>query len=216
MRRQVPLLLIVFTGWGCAGTPPPPVYLDRDVRRVVVLPPFNETIDHEAWKTTWPHVLEGTAACGYEVVPKEEVEAFYRKNNFHAFPEEILLYTTPEIAREFGAQAVLYSNVQEWGFKYVGVYSEYAVAVEFRLADGTSGESLWQDRARAVQKESVGGRNPFSLVLSLVGVAGNAFLRSSEHWAGVAVRQGLARMPHAGYAPGIEGTKPPPGESENK
>lgn len=217
MRFQVPVLLIALSAAGCAGAPPPPpVYLNHDVRRVVVLPPFNETITEDAWKTAWPHVLEGVRACGYDVVPRGDVEAFYVKNNFHAAPEEILLYTTAEIAKEFGAQAVLYSNIDEWGFKYVGIYSEYVVAVEFRLADGRTGEALWQDKARAAQRESVGGRNPFELALSLVGVAGNAFARSSEHWAEVCIRDGLRRLPHAGYAPMNPGTNGAPAESLNK
>ena len=209
MRPLVPVFLVSLSAAGCAGTPPPPpVYLNLDVRRVVVLPPFNETITNDAWKTAWPHVLEGVRACGYDVVPREAVEAFYVRNNFHAAPEEILLYTPQEIAREFGAQAVLYSNIQEWGFKYIGVYSEYCVAIEFRLTDGTGGQALWEHHARVAERESVGGRNPFELALSLVGVAGNAFARSSDHWAAVCVREGLRRMPHAGYAPA---PAPPPG-----
>ena len=217
MRLQVPVLLIVFATAGCAGTPPPPpVYLNRDVHRVVVLPPFNETITNDAWKTAWPHVLEGVRACGYDVVPRSDVEAFYVKNNFHATPEEILLYTTAELAKEFGAQAVLYSNIEEWGFKYIGVYSEYVVAVEFRLADGKTGDALWQDKSRVAKRESVGGRNPFELALSLIGVAGNAFARSSDHWAEVCILEGLRRMPHAGFAPVPPGTNPPPAPSEDK
>src|SRR5688500_12427375 len=75
---------------GCARSRP--VYLNRPVARVVVLPPFVETMNAEAWKTMWPHLLEGLKQRGYAVVSRGDVEAFYAKNRFHGDPAEIKLY----------------------------------------------------------------------------------------------------------------------------
>jgi hypothetical protein len=206
MVRQVPLLLLPLLAAACASAAPPapaPHYLNRSVNRLVVLPPFNETITAEAWRTAWPHLLQGVAGRGYAVVPQAEVEEFYRKNRFFNTPEEIQIYTPVEVAKEFNADAVLYTNLQRWGYTYVGVYSEYGVAMEFRMTDAKTGDPVWQDRVEVVRAEGVRGRNLFELALSLVGVAGNAFLRSSDSWAAEAVGQAMWKLPMSGYDPAM-------------
>lgn len=208
MLRLVAPVLLCAAAAACASTPPPPpVYLNMDVRSVIVLPPFNETIDNEAWKVAWPHLIEAVRSRGYTVRTKEEVEAFYRKNKFNAAPEEVNIYTAKDLAKELNADSVLYSNIVKWGYKYVGVYSEYGVAIELKLVDGHSGEPVWQGKAEARRAESVGGRDAGSAILSLFAVAGNAFLRSSDAWARDCIHEGIHRLPLAGYAPG---TNPPP------
>ena len=206
MLRFVAPVLIALSAAACASGPSePPVYLNRDVSSVVVLPPFNETIADDAWKIAWPHLIEAVAARGYRVRTKEEVEAFYRKNKFNGAPEEVTLYTPRELAKELSADAVLYSNIVKWGYKYVGVYSEYAVAFELKLVDGKSGEPVWQGGAEASRKEVVRGRNAVEGLFSLAAVAGNAFLRSSDAWARDCIHEGVRKLPLAGYAPRTPG-----------
>ena len=210
MIRIVAPLLIACSAAGCASRrSEPPVYLNRDVLTVVVLPPFNETITDDAWKTAWPHVIEAVRSRGYVARTKEEVEAFYRKNKFNAAPEEVNIYTAQELAKELNADAVLYSNILKWGYKYVGVYSEYGVSLELRMVDGKSGENLWQGKAEAHHSEGVQGRDAGGLIFSLFAVAGNAFLRSSDTWARDCVHEGIRKLPLAGYAPGTNPAPPP-------
>jgi hypothetical protein len=211
MTRLVAPLLLACASAACArARAEPPVYLNRDVSTVVVLPPFNETIVDDAWKTAWPHLIDAVRRRGYVVRTREEVEAFYRKNKFNAAPEEVNLYTAQELAKELNADAVLYSNITRWGYKYVGVYSEYGVALELRLVDGKSGENVWQGKAEAHHAQGIEGRDAASAIFSLFAVAGNAFLRSSDVWARDCLHEGIRKLPLAGYAPG---TNPPPVES---
>jgi hypothetical protein len=199
---------------GCSSGPPPkPVYLNRELGRVVVLPPFNETMNRECWKTVWPMLLAGVGSRGYRVVSQPEVEAFYARNNFKTDPGEIKIYRTEEIAREFKADAVLYSNILRWGGSYVGVYSEAGVEIELALMDGKAGGRLWETRGAAVSRESVRGRNVFELAFSLIGVAGNAALRSTDAAAERAVAEACGRMPLAGLDPN-PGTDAPEGQSQ--
>lgn len=217
MLRQVPLVLLPLLAAACASTPPPPppVYLNKEIRRLVVLPPFNETIDAEAWRTVWPPLIQGVAGRGYTVVPQSEVEAFYLKNRFFNTPEEIQIYTPAEVAKEFNAEGVLYTNIHRWGYKYVGVYSEYGVDLEFRLTDAKGGEPAWKDRIDLVRSEAIRGGNLFELAFSLFGVAGNAFMRSSESWARECVGKAMLKMPLAGFGPAGPALPPPPGDLEN-
>ncbi|HEX7899838.1 MAG TPA: GNA1162 family protein [Planctomycetota bacterium] len=208
MARIVAPLFFVCATAACASRHvEPPVYLNMDVSSVVVLPPFNETITEDAWKTAWPHLIEAVRRRGYNVRTKEDVEAFYRKNKFNAAPEEVNLYSAQELAKELNADAVLYSNIVKWGYTYVGVYSEYGVALELRLVDGKTGDNVWQGKAEAAHKESIRGQNGVEAIFSLFAVAGNAFLRSSDAWARDCLHDGLRKLPLAGYAPG---TNPPP------
>lgn len=203
MLPKVPLICLPILAAACASRPAAPeVYLDRDVHTVVVLPSFNETLSVDAWKTAWPHLIEAVASRGYRVASREDVEAFYRKNNFHATPEEINLYSAPELAKEFQADAVLYSNIRKWGYTYVGVYSEYGVALELKLVDGRTGAPVWQGRAEASRSQGLEGRDAGGLLFSLFAVAGNAFLRSSDAWAEECIGEGLRRLPRAGFTPG--------------
>lgn len=211
MLRIVAPVLLCGAAAACASAPSaPPVYLNMDVRSVVVLPPFNETITDDAWKVAWPHLIEAVAARGYRVRTKEDVEAFYRKNKFNAAPEEVTIYPPRELAKELNVDALLYSNITRWGYKYVGVYSEYGVAMELRLVDGKTGEPVWQGKAEAAHAETVRGGNAVEALFSLVGVAGNAFLRSSDAWARDCIHEGVRRLPLAGHAPG---TNRVPGQS---
>lgn len=210
MLRIVAPVLLCCAATACASSPgAPPVYLNRDVASVVVLPPFNETITNDAWQTAWPHLIEAVASRGYAVRTKEEVEAFYRKNKFNAAPEEVNLYSAQDLAKELRADAVLYSNIVKWGYKYVGVYSEYGVEMDLRLVDGQSGGEIWKGKAAARHSEAVQGRDAGGLILSLFAVAGNAFLRSSDAWARDCIREGILELPLAGYAPGTK-TDPAP------
>jgi hypothetical protein len=211
MGLKVPFLCLPLLATACASRVhvDPPFYLNHDVHSVLVLPSFNETISVDAWKTAWPHLICAVAARGYRVVPREDVEAFYRKNNFHAAPEEINLYTAKELAREFGTDGVLYSNIVKWGYRYVGVYSEYGVTIDLKLVDGRSGEPIWQDQAAAHHAQGIEGRDVGGLIVSLFAVAGNAFLRSSDAWAEECIMGGLRRLPLPGYAPGTKSATPP-------
>ncbi len=209
MRMKVPVFCLPLLAAACASGPAEtPVYLNRDVSSVVVLPPFNETITEDAWKTAWPHLIVAVAGRGYRVVSKEDVEAFYRKNKFNALPEEVNLYSAQDLAKEFGTDAVLYSNIVKWGYTYVGVYSEYAVTMELKLVDGRTGQPVWQGQAAASRSQGLEGRDLGGFIVSLFAVAGNAFLRSSDAWAEECIGTGIRRLPRAGYAPGTPA--PPP------
>jgi hypothetical protein len=210
VRIVAPVLLCAAAAACASAPPPPPVYLNMDLATVAVLPPFNETITDDAWKTAWPHLIDAVASRGFRVRTKEDVEAFYRKNKFNAAPEEVTIYPPRELAKELNVDALLYSNITRWGYKYVGVYSEYGVALELRLVDGRTGEPVWQGKAEAKRAETVRGGNAVEALFSLVGVAGNAFLRSSDAWARDCIHEGVRRLPMAGYAPG---TIRPPGQS---
>ena len=221
MKMWIPIVLTALSVVGCAGGPPPkPVYLNRDVTSVAVLPPFSEVIDPEAWKTMWPQIIEELAARGYRVVPAQRVDAFYAKNRFHGDPAEISVYSPVELANEFDVDSVFYSNITRWSYEYVFLFSTYGVEADYELVDGKTEERLWAGHGSAVHTETLGGRNGGEFLASIFMVAGNAFLNRIAPYSGECVEGAFRRLPHAGYDPElpleIEGTKPPDSQSDKE
>ena len=176
-----------------------PVYLNRDVATVLVLPSFMETLEPDAWEMMWPHVLAGVAARGYQVVPAEKVLAFYDKNKFRADPAEIKMYSADELAKEFKADGVFYSNITRWGAEYVLVWASYGVEAKFELVDA-KGERLWYGTGKDVVNSGAGtGKD------ALIGAAASAlsiaFLKRADPFCRRCVRQGLRSLPLAGFEP---------------
>ena len=207
MKQALLLPFLALSAVGCAAKP---VYLNRDIYKVVVLPPFNETPDTDASKDFWPYVRDGLAAHGYQVVDPSAVAAFYEKNKFRGDAAEINLYKAEELAKEFKADAVFYSNITKWGYKYLVIYSEYGVAAEFALTDGKSGERVWQGEGSAT--ETSGGLS----AEAIVGTIGNAFLNNKGHFCAASVREGLRKLPLPGHEPKPEAEKPPAEPVPNK
>jgi hypothetical protein len=201
-------ILTLFPLWAAAcssGPPPRPIYLERDVTRVLVLPPFMETLDPDAWKTLWPPVLEGVLSRGYRIVTREAVEAFYAKNQFRADPAEVKIYSVQDLAGQFQADAVFYTNITRWGYKYLGVYSDFGVEADFEMVDAKTGDRLWIAHGQAVDSRTVQGGNKFELLFSLVGVAGNAFSGDKPACSRRCVGSVIGGLPLAGRDP-----NPPP------
>ena len=90
LARLLPVLALLAA---CNMGPKKPVYLNRDVAKVVVLPPFFEVVQEGSWQIMWPYLIDTVAGRGYQVVPADAVKAFYEKNNFRGDPGEIKTYT---------------------------------------------------------------------------------------------------------------------------
>ncbi len=200
---------------GCSsGAPRIPgvdVYLEKDIHRVAVLPPFLETLDPAASRQLWPYIVEAVASRGYQVTDPKRIEAFYDKNRFFSDPAEIKIYTASELAREFEVEAILYSNITRWGFSYVLVHSKHGVEAQFELVDGKSEDRLWYGEGKAVDARTVRGGNTGEMAFSLLEVLGNAFLSSKAYAGDACVQDGISKMPMAGRrqkpAGEITGTK---------
>jgi hypothetical protein len=170
-----------------------PVYLNRDTRRVVVLPPFNMSLDLSAPEKAWPHVQNKVAAHGYAVVPQSEVQAFYQSKKFTQ-PEEIKSFSATQICEALKADGVVYSNITYWGKKTLLVSTYVGVEMEFEFVD-KSGDTLWSGKGE--HGKSSGGLTGRDIAEANA----EMLLLSPANFVGGAVNEGLARLPLAGYEP---------------
>lgn len=182
MKLQLAVLFLLVAG--CAK----PIYLNREGRTVLVLPPFNESNSVEAWQKAWPRVEQEMAVRGYNVIPRSTVEAFYSKNKF-TVPEEIRQYKPQELAKEFGCDLILRSTITKWGKTSVLLSTHREVAIAGELVDPKDGTVLWQGQGQHSEKSGL--------------------LSSADSMAPRAIAACFAKMPRGGMDPEMKpGTQP--------
>lgn len=144
-------------------------------RSILVLPPENETTDVEATNSMLSQMTMPLAESGYYVLPVALVEETFRANGLTVASE--IQATSPAKLREiFGADAVLYSKITQFGTVYKVLDSATVVAASAKLVDLKTGDVLWQGRASANSNE--GG---YYASGNLVGMLVNAAVKQIAH-----------------------------------
>lgn len=145
----------------CA-TPPPAhdysAYRESDPHSILVLPPLNNTPDVRATYSVLSTVTRPLAESGYYVFPVALVDMTFKENGL-ANPGEMHQAPLRKLREIFGADAVLYLTVSQYGPSYQLVASEIAVRVQATLVDARTGTTLWEGWARASDAEEQSHNN---------------------------------------------------------
>lgn len=199
MRRAVLALAVavLVSGVGCAAKR---VYLNRDVGKVLVLIPFDmETQGEGNGVKAWKHIEAEVAARGYALVPRETVENWYVSKKFIGAPEQVQSYTTQELCKEFGVEAVMWSNLPKWGKVTLGIYNEIKVEVHAELHD-KDGVKVWEGTGGWGDSQANAGRGRGSLLGALIDTAVK-IATDPEIYADEAARECFRSFPWAGWDP---------------
>lgn len=172
MKRIFYPLLLVLVGvlTGCA-TPEPYDYTafrEAKPRSILVLPPTNQSPDVKASYSMLSQITYPLAESGYYVFPVAVVDETFRQNGL-ANPEEIHNVPLDKYHRIFGADAVLYIDVEEYGTSYKVISSDTRVTANAELVDIRTGAKLWSGRATASSTEQ--NSNSGGLISMLVQAA---------------------------------------------
>jgi hypothetical protein len=135
-------------------------------RSILVLPPENQTPDVNAGHSLLSVVTAPLAESGYYVFPVAVVEETFKQNGLTT-PQDIRAVSTAKLHQIFGADAVLYLDVTDYGTKYQVVGSDTRVTAAARLVDLRSGTLLWSGNATASSNEQ-GSSNSGSVIGILV------------------------------------------------
>ena len=151
MKRTLALWVIsasVLLG-ACASTGPQEdkyaLYRELMPRSILVFPPVNESLDVNAsysWLTT---ASEPIAEQGYYVFPVAIVDEFMKENGLPN-PEDMHAAPLDKISEIFGADAVMYVTLEEFGQKFELVQSVTRIVARAELVDVDTGQVLWNDR----------------------------------------------------------------------
>ncbi len=155
-RRVLPWLLVSLIS--CA-TPPGndySLFRARLPRSILVMPPLNESIDVNAPYIFLATITRPLANQGYYVFPVAMVDAFMKENGL-ASAYDMHNVSLNKIHEVFGADAVLYVTILDWGQKYLLLSSNTVVKSQARLVDVRSGQTLWSGEQYAVEGSGGGG-----------------------------------------------------------
>jgi len=165
-------LLLTLILAGCVSPPPAMDYTafkKSNPKSILVVPPINHTTEVIAPYGVLANVTVPLAEAGYYVFPVALVDETF-KNNGLTVAEDIHAVPAKKLHEIFGADAVMYIEVQEYGTSYAVLSSDTVVVVQAKLVDNKTNEILWQGSARAASSEQNNG-NSGGLVGMLVEAA---------------------------------------------
>lgn len=140
---------------GCAQSSEPTDYTafrHSNPRSILVLPPLNESPDVNAVNGMLAQSTKPLAESGYYVFPVALVQQTFRQNGLdHA--ADIHAVPLKKLESIFGADAVLYLTVRQYGTSYQLIASDTRVTADALLVDAHSGEQLWKGSATASSTE---------------------------------------------------------------
>lgn len=146
-------------------------------KSILVLPPINHTTEVLAPYGVLANVTVPLAEAGYYVFPVALVDETF-KNNGLTVAEDIHAVSSRKLNDIFGADAVLYIEVQEYGTSYAVLASDTVVVVQAKLVDSKTNDVLWQGKARAASSEQNRG-NSGGIVGMLVEAAVSQIIESA-------------------------------------
>lgn len=179
-------------------------FKESNPKSILVLPPINESQDVNAVGGILSQAIMPLAEAGYYVVPVGVMRHTFRENGLES-AEEIHQVDLKKLHDIFGADAVLYITVQEYGTSYRVISSNTTVSVQARLVDGRTGKELWHGSAYASNQEGKSNNQGLlgALISSAIEQISASINDASYDMAGIAAHRLLSARVHNGilYGP---------------
>ena len=144
---------------GCASQKPGYDYTafrQARPRSILVVMPTNDSPDIKGATSVLARATVPLAEKGYYVFPVAVVDEMFRQNGLTG-GHDIQSAPIRKVREIFGADAILYLHVEEYGTSYQILSSDTRVSVSGKLVDLKTGKTLWEGRAKHVDNGSNGG-----------------------------------------------------------
>ncbi len=168
-KHRALLICVALALWalssGCVAPAEYGLYREKLPQSILVIPPRNNSVEVEAPYIYLSTVSQPLAEMGYYVFPVGVVDAFMKDNGLPT-PGEMNSVSLKKIDEIFGADAVLYLEIEDWGQKYQVLQSNTVVHVLARLVDVKSGDTLWQHEVNQVRSSSRGRDDLVGMLVS--------------------------------------------------
>src|SRR6185503_16607634 len=125
-------------------------------RSVLILPPLDNSMEVDAAYAYLSTLTRPIAERGYYVFPVAVVDRLLRDNGLPG-PGEMHHAPLQRLGEVFGADAVLYITLYDWGTAYRVIDSATEVTAEASLVDVASGTEIWHGKHTATYSSSSGG-----------------------------------------------------------
>lgn len=151
---------------GCATNKPYDYseFKKSDPKSILVLPPRNLSPDVKASYSFYSHTQRPIAEAGFYIFPVTLVDETFKANGL-TVPDDIHNVDLKKLRQIFGADAVLYIDVKDYGTQYLIVNSASIVTAEAKLVDAQSGNLLWQGKATASSEEGQNNQGGLAALL---------------------------------------------------
>ncbi|MBS0661918.1 MAG: DUF799 family lipoprotein [Verrucomicrobia bacterium] len=139
------LLGLVMLGAGCVTKPDLAEFAKARPRSILVLPPLNDSTEVIASYSVLTTLTRPLGEAGYYVVPVGLADRYFRENGL-TVPGEIHQIPPRKLHEVFGADAVLYVRVKQYGSKYLVLVADSTVELDARMVDARTGTQIWKCR----------------------------------------------------------------------
>ena len=141
-------------------------FLQSKPRSILAVMPTDSTNEVKAAPAVLARSLYPLSEAGYYVFPIALVNETFKHNGISQ-AQEIHNIKLDKLYKIFGADAVLYLDVSEYGVNYQIINSETKVSVSGKLVDLRTGKTLWTGSATASSDEQ-NNNNSSGLIAALV------------------------------------------------
>lgn len=143
-----------------------------DPRSILVVMPTSDSTDIRAESSVLAQATVPLAERGYYVFPVALVDEMFRQNGL-TNGHDIQQAPIRKLREIFGADAVMYLHVEEYGARYNVVSSVTTVTVKGKLVDLKNGRTLWEGRASS---RSDSGHTDSNVLAALLAAAAGQIL----------------------------------------
>lgn len=162
-------------------------------RSILLLPPVNESVNVDASYTWLTTASQPIAENGYYVFPVAVVDAFMKENGL-SDPKDMHAVPPRNLGRVFGADAIMYVTIEDFGEKLNAFDSVTSVHVRAELMDVNTEQLIWSGRIEHTEHTTQGARNNLlGAVANTVVAQVNNNITDSSHSAAVAANWQLFR-----------------------
>ncbi len=142
----IPVLLLVLFAMGCAkqatlGTTYPKMYQEPPVS-ILILPPLNNSTAADAKEYFSCSLAEAVGRMGYYIMPVESMFNILRDEGLYE-TEHITPAVLANMRKHFGADAVLYTSIEEWHKSWFLVSGSLTITAKFALISTAAADTLW-------------------------------------------------------------------------
>ena len=133
----------------CASKQAPYDYTNLQASKpksILVLPVVNNSVEVNGGNIFLSTITKPIAEKGYYVFPVAVVDNILKESGIQTASDA---HNIPldKLYDVFGADAVLYATVNDWGARYQIISSVSVVDVDLKLIDGQTGRLLWEGHA---------------------------------------------------------------------
>lgn len=145
MYKLITLVLVVLLT-GCATTKKPfdwSAFEQANPKSILILPVLNNTVDVDAPLFALSTLSLPLGEKGYYAFPINTVKTTLEQEGLYE-GETIKMLGTPRLASMFGADSVLYVEINKWDAEYAILSTTVTVSIDYLLED-SQGTPIWSE-----------------------------------------------------------------------